>query len=119
MACTVRLVTGCPVESRTTPVITAVRGRRIAIVTTWPSSTATDVPGRPGTSVAVEEGQVVTIAMRLPRTAVITGVVLDSTGQPVTNLTVQAMRYGVVNGERRLVVTGTTRGPDERGAYRI
>ena len=38
--------------------------------------------GRPGASVAIEEGQVATIAMRLPRTAVISGVVLDSTGQP-------------------------------------
>ena len=76
-------------------------------------------PGRSGTRVAVEEGQIATIAMRLPRTSVITGVVLDSTGQPVPLVNVRAMRYAVINGERRLVATGTTRGPDERGAYRI
>jgi hypothetical protein len=57
--------------------------------------------------------------MRLPRGAVITGVVLDSRGQPVPLVTVRAMRYGVINGERRLVGAGTTRGPDERGVYRI
>ena len=75
--------------------------------------------GRPGTSLFLEDGQRATVAMRLPRTAVITGVVLDSRGQPLPLLTVRAMRYGVVNGERRLVATGTTRGPDERGVYRI
>jgi hypothetical protein len=76
-------------------------------------------PGRPGTPVAIEDGQVATIAMRLPRTAVISGVVLDSTGQPVPLLSVRAMRYAMIGGERRLVGVGTTRGPDERGAYRI
>ena len=76
-------------------------------------------PGRPGTSMFLEDGQRATVAMRLPRSAVITGVVLDSRGQPVPMLTVRAMRYGVVNGERRLLGAGTTRGPDERGVYRI
>jgi len=75
--------------------------------------------GRPGTSLFVEDGQRATVTMRLPRTAVITGVVLDSRGQPLPLLTVRAMRYGVVNGERRLVGAGITRGPDERGVYRI
>jgi hypothetical protein len=76
-------------------------------------------PGRQGTRLAIEAGQVATIAMRLPRNAVITGVVLDSTGQPVPLLNVRAMRYASINGERRLVSAGITRGPDERGAYRI
>jgi hypothetical protein len=75
--------------------------------------------GRPGTSLFLEDGQRGSVAMRLPRTAVISGVVLDSRGQPVPLLTVRAMRYGVVNGERRLVGAGTTRGPDDRGIYRI
>jgi hypothetical protein len=75
--------------------------------------------GRPGTSLFLEDGQRATVAMRLPRTAVITGVVLDSRGQPVPLVTVRALRYGVVNGERRLVGAGTTRGPDDRGVYRI
>src|SRR5688572_20616100 len=75
--------------------------------------------GRPGTSLSLEGGQRATVATRLPRTAVITGVVLDSRGQPLPLLTVRAMRYAVVNGERSLVGAGITRGPDERGVYRI
>jgi protocatechuate 3,4-dioxygenase beta subunit len=75
--------------------------------------------GRPGTSLFLEDAQRATVAMRLPRGAVITGVVLDSRGQPVPLVTVRALRYGVVNGERRLVGAGTTRGPDDRGVYRI
>jgi protocatechuate 3,4-dioxygenase beta subunit len=76
-------------------------------------------PGRPGTSIQLEDGQQATVAMRLPRTAVVTGVVLDPNGQPILGLTVRAMRYSVVGGERRLVPAGTTSGPDERGTYRI
>ncbi len=76
-------------------------------------------PGRPGTSIPVQDGQRATVALRLPRTAVVTGVVVDQNGQPLIGLTVRAMRYAISNGERRLVPTGTTVGPDERGAYRI
>jgi protocatechuate 3,4-dioxygenase beta subunit len=75
--------------------------------------------GRPGTPLSLEDGQRATVTMRLPRTAVITGVVLDSRGQPLPLAIVRALRYGIVNGERRLIGTGITRGPDERGVYRI
>jgi protocatechuate 3,4-dioxygenase beta subunit len=76
-------------------------------------------PGRPGTALFLEDGQRATVALRLPRGAVITGVVLDSRGQPLPLVAVRAMRYAVVNGERRLMGAGTTSGPDERGVYRI
>jgi protocatechuate 3,4-dioxygenase beta subunit len=77
--------------------------------------------GRPGTSVQIDEAQRLTISIRLPKAAVITGTVLDPNGQPAAGVIVRAMRYSYAGsgGERRLLQSGVTVGPDERGVYRI
>lgn len=77
--------------------------------------------GRPGTSVQIDEAQRLTISIRLPKAAVITGTVLDPNGQPTAGVIVRAMRYSYAGsgGERRLLQSGVTVGPDERGVYRI
>jgi hypothetical protein len=88
----------------------------------WASTTyGARRPGRPGTSIQLEDAQRFAIAIRLQKGAVITGTVLDPNGQPAAGVTVRAMRYTyfVAAGERRLFQSGVTVGPDERGIYRI
>ena len=78
--------------------------------------------GRPGRAVALADGERVTANLQLPRGAVITGVVLDQSGQPLQGATLRVLRYAYAfnTGERRLVFAGGTGwGPDDRGAYRI
>ena len=78
--------------------------------------------GRPGRSVALADGERVTANMQLPRGAVITGVVLDQSGQPLQGAILRVLRYAYAfnTGERRLVsAAATSWGPDDRGAYRI
>jgi large repetitive protein len=78
--------------------------------------------GRPGRSIALADGERVTANLQLPRGAVITGVVLDQSGQPLQGAFLRVLRYAYAfnTGERRLVIIGTSSwGPDDRGAYRI
>jgi hypothetical protein len=77
--------------------------------------------GRPGRSIALADGARAAATIQLPRTAAITGVVLDQNGQPPPLLTMRVFRYGYSpTGERSLVFAGgNSWGPDERGAYRI
>lgn len=78
-------------------------------------------PGRPGTSIALADGQHVSgLSIQLQRGAVITGTVLDHTGHPPQYVYVRAARYQFINGERRLVPAGGTGGMvDDRGIYRV
>jgi len=77
-------------------------------------------PGRPGSPVALTDGERATVSMRLPRGAVISGTILDENGVSPSPVGIRVMRYGYVNGERRLTATNAvTSGPDERGEYRI
>ena len=57
---------------------------------------------RPGTPVAVGDQQSVTVMLRLPRGAVITGTITDIDGQPAQGITVTALvrRYLSPAGER-------------------
>jgi len=76
---------------------------------------------RPGTSVAVAAASV-RVNIRLPRGAVITGVVTDIDGLPAPGIVVSALaqRFVPIPGERRYVATGVSSGPtDDRGMYRI
>jgi uncharacterized protein (DUF2141 family) len=75
-------------------------------------------PLRPGSAIPLKDAQKVDIVVRLPRGAVITGVVLDFNNQPAAGTTVRAMRYVIVNGERRLDPAGQST-TDDRGTYRI
>jgi len=76
-------------------------------------------PLRPGSPIVVTDGQTAAIVVRLPRGAVITGTVIDESGQPSIGTTVRAMRFTVQNGERRLVTFGSSGVSDDRGIYRI
>ncbi len=76
--------------------------------------------GRAGTSVVLGDGESRSLTLRLPRGAVIAGVVTDEQGMPAAGVAVSAMTYRFVGGERRLVPAGLTTSPsDDRGAYRI
>jgi protocatechuate 3,4-dioxygenase beta subunit len=76
-------------------------------------------PLRPGTSLPVANGQTVDVTVRLVRGAVITGLLLDNTGQPSVGTTVRAMRYAVIDGQRRLRPSRASVTTDDRGVYRI
>ncbi len=77
-------------------------------------------PERPGRSIPVRSGETRTVALRLQRGAVITGMVLDAAGDPAPGVTVAALtwRYMAATGERRPVTAGSG-GTDDRGIYRI
>lgn len=79
-------------------------------------------PGRPGAGVNAIAGRLQRVDVRLPRTAVITGRLLDASGEPAAGVTMVAMtpRFLPTVGERRLVAAGiTTVTTDDRGVYRI
>lgn len=77
-------------------------------------------PDQGGALLTLTDAQRVTISLRLPRGAVITGVIVDDNGLSPTSTFVSAVRYSQFGGDRRLVPTGTTRSStDERGQYRI
>ncbi len=76
-------------------------------------------PQRPGKRVAVKQGQQVRdIDLRLPRGSVLTGRVYDEGDEPIVRATVQAMRYQYLQGEPRLVGSGSAQ-TDDRGQFRI
>jgi uncharacterized protein (DUF2141 family) len=76
-------------------------------------------PGRPGFAISLGDGQKLQIVLRLPRGAVLSGIVHGYAGEPASRVTVQAMHYAVVDGARRLVPAGTSTITDDRGAYRL
>lgn len=55
----------------------------------------------------------------LPRGAAITGRLLDEFGDPVARARVQAQRYQLVQGTRRLTPIGITAQSDDLGAFRL
>ena len=80
-------------------------------------------PTSAGTSVIVRNGETTRgTNIRLPRGAVIGGLVLDPEGQPMMGVTVVALawRFQSGAGERRLVPAGSPAATsDDRGEYRI
>jgi len=76
-------------------------------------------PMRPGSAIPIADGQKAEIVLRMLHGSVITGVVLDHANQPAAQTTVNAMRYVMQNGERRLAPAGTGGVTDDRGVYRI
>jgi carboxypeptidase family protein len=80
-------------------------------------------PGRgPGVPIALADGQQLSVALKMLRGAVLTGVVTDPTGRPAQTQ-VQALQYQTIGGERILrpalgfSILGTS--TDDRGIYRI
>jgi hypothetical protein len=81
-------------------------------------------PDRPGTPITVADGaKVADVAVRLPRGAVITGMVVDEHGLPAYGAQVRVMQYRMQQGERVLmpVVGGGpfSESADDRGMYRL
>jgi protocatechuate 3,4-dioxygenase beta subunit len=78
-------------------------------------------PGRPGTAMAVGEGQrVAALTIRMSRAAVITGTVRDQAGEPQPGVTVGVLQFVIKNGARALARPYTTNDPvtDDDGVYR-
>ena len=76
-------------------------------------------PLRSGTPIPIGDGQRTDVVIRMLRGAVITGALLDESGQPAAGATVVALRASMQNGERRLTAAGTVATADDRGVYRI
>jgi uncharacterized protein (DUF2141 family) len=77
------------------------------------------IPSRRSHPILVPANQRIDVVIRMPRGAVITGAVLDASGQPAVNVRVLAMRQTMANGERRVVGAGEGGMTDDRGIYRI
>jgi hypothetical protein len=76
-------------------------------------------PFQAGTPLQLGDGQQLRgVDFRLPRGGVISGQVLDEGGEPMAGVTVRAMRYEYLQGDRRLASAGTSQ-TDDRGSYRI
>ena len=83
-------------------------------------------PGRPGTPVAIVDGQRRTgVTLRLPPGGVVTGTIRNRSGEPLPGMRVALLRssFGSDTGERTLVPAGAGSGlgtlTDDRGVYRI
>ncbi len=76
-------------------------------------------PLRPGTALPLAEGRAVDVTIRLLHGAAISGALLDNAGQPSVGTMVRAMRYAIVDGERRLTPSRASATTDDRGIYRI
>jgi hypothetical protein len=80
--------------------------------------------GRPGTTLALSEGQHKTgVTLRLPPGAVLTGTVRNRNGEPLPGVRVVVLRssFGYDTGERTLspVAWGFGEATDDRGVYRV
>ena len=79
-------------------------------------------PGRPGTPIAIGDAeQRENVRLVMSRGAVITGIVLDRTGEPVPGVVVSSMRYAYVglSGEKSLVRDLSDVTTDDQGVYRL
>ena len=76
-------------------------------------------PGRPGTPIQLAAGQKMEKAtIALPKGGVITGVVVDDSGEPAPRTQVRVLRYVMRTGEKTLQQAGTDQ-TDDRGIYRV
>ena len=79
-------------------------------------------PSESGTPIELGDGQTLEkISIALPRGSVLAGRITDEFGEPVANASVAALRYGYVNGARRMTPVGqnsrdTT---DDQGQFRL
>ena len=73
-----------------------------------------------GTPIELAAGQEArNIDVALPRGGVLTGLLFDPFGDPVTGATVRALRFRYTSGTWRLSPVGRGNQTDDRGAYRI
>jgi protocatechuate 3,4-dioxygenase beta subunit len=80
-------------------------------------------PGEQGTPLELSDGQAADkVNFALPRGAVITGRIVDDSGDPVSGTSVTAMRFGFMAGTRRLLpafAQGSSDQTDDQGTYRL
>ncbi|HEY5616983.1 MAG TPA: carboxypeptidase-like regulatory domain-containing protein [Vicinamibacterales bacterium] len=77
-------------------------------------------PFEAGRPIEIADGQVIErVNLMLPRGAAITGRVFDEFGDPVAGARLQAMRYQLVQGVRRLSPIGAMAQSDDTGAFRL
>jgi hypothetical protein len=80
-------------------------------------------PGMPGRSIQLRDGQGYVLApVGLARGAVIAGRLMDRSGRPVGNVTVEATQFITINSERRRRIGSGSSGSaitDDHGDYRI
>jgi large repetitive protein len=76
-------------------------------------------PARAGTAVSLADGQRLSVGMTMTRGGVITGSVVDATGQPVAGVTVSVLTsaYSSISGQRTLR-SSFGEVTDDRGIYR-
>ena len=75
--------------------------------------------GRPGTPIRVADGQQISrLSMTLSRGGVITGALVDETGEPAFGVPVRAYRWVMQAGQRTAQPAATAL-TDDRGAYRL
>jgi hypothetical protein len=77
-------------------------------------------PNRPGTTLVLAEGQrVADIGLRMPRGAVVSGVIVDQNGEPYSGVNVSVMSNAFVgSGQRTLLPAGSAQ-TDDRGQFRV
>jgi len=84
-----------------------------------PLSYGTRLPGEPSRPIELRDGETMSgIDFALPRTGVISGRVVDETGDPVAGVTVWVMRYEYFRRRRALVPAGSNGRTDDTGQYR-
>src|SRR4051812_33523691 len=84
-----------------------------------PLSYGTRLPGEPGRTVELADGDTAGgIDFALPRSGVISGRVVDETGDPVAGVGVWVMRYEYFRRRRMLVPVGSSARTDDTGQYR-
>jgi len=78
-------------------------------------------PSEPGTPIDLADGQIAEkVTFSLSRGAVIAGRIVDESGEAMSGVNVQAMRYAFVAGSRRLTPAGGVGDrTDDQGAYRL
>jgi hypothetical protein len=80
-------------------------------------------PGDPGTPIDLADGQTAAkVNLVLARGGVISGVVVDDGGEPVSGTQVAAVRFQFVSGSRRLVPApseGSNDRTDDKGGFRL
>jgi Carboxypeptidase regulatory-like domain len=74
--------------------------------------------GRPGTPIQIADGQKMAVTLQMPRGGVISGTVLDESGEPTPGTQVRVLRYTMQSGQRTLQQGGSG-STDDRGVYRI
>ena len=77
-------------------------------------------PGDGGKPIQVADGQHVDrIDLTMPRAGIISGRLVDETGEPIAGVSVYAMRQAYYQGRRRLVPMGHMMRTDDTGQYRL